>query len=111
MVSIPFDLNDKHVREQFFNDFLPGALSQLEDQAKPLWGTMSAHQMIEHLIWAFEFSTASRTTQCYTPEHLLERMKTFLHDNRPTPRDFKNPAIGEGGHPYTTRLLLKRKSS
>lgn len=51
--------------------------------------------MLEHLIWAFECSTGKLLVRCHTPDSILERVKRFLYDNRPTPREFKNPELGD----------------
>jgi hypothetical protein len=55
---------------------------------------MTARHMVEHLLLTFECSTGEITLPCRTPENVLERVKAFLYDNRPTPRGFKNPLLG-----------------
>jgi oxepin-CoA hydrolase/3-oxo-5,6-dehydrosuberyl-CoA semialdehyde dehydrogenase len=95
MISIPFDVNDRKLREEFLSKHFLDALNTLTEDEKPLWGKMTAQHMVEHLLWAFEFSTRDTGIVCHTPENLIERMKTFLHDNRPTSHDFRNPILGE----------------
>ena len=61
---------------------------------------MSAHDMIEHLIWAFECSTGTIEVPCRTPVNIIERTKRFLYHNKPTPHEFKNPLLGERPLPH-----------
>ncbi len=93
--TIPFDVNDTQLRKTFFDQLLAERISGLGEHASPLWGNMTAQHMVEHLLWAFECSTGAIVLPCCTPENLLERTKTFLYDNRPTPRGFKNPLLGQ----------------
>ena len=95
MTVIPFDVNDNKLREIFFNQHLADCITCLNENTASIWGKMNPQNMIEHLLWAFECSTGTIMLPCRTPEHLLERVKTFLHDNRPTPHNFKNPLLGE----------------
>jgi hypothetical protein len=100
VITIPFDVNDDELRTAFFDQYLAEALAGLSEHTPPHWGNMSARHMVEHLLWAFECSTGELTLPCRTPEKLLERVKAFLHDNRPTPREFKNPLLGPAPPPY-----------
>lgn len=94
MIIVPFDVNDNELRAALFERHLGEALTSLTPSRQALWGNMGAQHMIEHLFWAFSCSTGELTLPCRTPENLLERVKTFLYDNRPTPRGFKNPMLG-----------------
>jgi oxepin-CoA hydrolase/3-oxo-5,6-dehydrosuberyl-CoA semialdehyde dehydrogenase len=96
MTAIPFDVNDADLRNEFFRRLLFAALSGLRDDTRPGWGKMTAQQMVEHLIWAVEISTGKAQAECAFPEAQRERLKAFLHDNRPTPREFQNPALVAG---------------
>jgi oxepin-CoA hydrolase / 3-oxo-5,6-dehydrosuberyl-CoA semialdehyde dehydrogenase len=94
--AIPFDVNDADVREAFFRRWLFEALVALRDDTRPRWGRMTAQQMIEHLLWAFELSSGEAQVDCPVPEPQRPRLKAFLYDNRPTPREFMNPALTAG---------------
>jgi oxepin-CoA hydrolase / 3-oxo-5,6-dehydrosuberyl-CoA semialdehyde dehydrogenase len=96
MVMIPFDVNDAKVRETFLHYGLPNGLATLQENAQPRWGKMAAQQMVEHLAWAFELSTGRAQTTCSIPEAQRDRLKAFLYDNRPTPREFMNPVLTAG---------------
>jgi oxepin-CoA hydrolase/3-oxo-5,6-dehydrosuberyl-CoA semialdehyde dehydrogenase len=96
MLKLRFDVNDDSLRDTFLRTFFFGVLDGLRPETPAAWGAMTAQEMVEHLLWAFEISTGRVAAECATPEGQLERMKTFLHHNRPTPRDFMNPALAEG---------------
>jgi hypothetical protein len=96
MIAIRFDVNDSELRATFFRRLLFDALAPLRADARPCWGRMTAQQMVEHLVWAFELSTARTQVGCPIPEAQRERLKAFLYDNRPTPREFMNPALTAG---------------
>jgi oxepin-CoA hydrolase / 3-oxo-5,6-dehydrosuberyl-CoA semialdehyde dehydrogenase len=98
MMVIPFDVNDADLRNEFFRHLLFDALSALRDDTRPGWGKMTAQQMVEHLIWAVDLSIGKAEAECTFPEVQCERLKAFLYDSRPTPREFQNPALA-AGHP------------
>jgi hypothetical protein len=104
MITITFDVNDNNLRSNFFDTVLINCITNLPVETKSLWGKMSAHDMIEHLIWSFDCSIGTFEVHCHTPENILERAKRFLYDNRPTPQNYKNPLIGEDPflHHYST---------
>jgi oxepin-CoA hydrolase / 3-oxo-5,6-dehydrosuberyl-CoA semialdehyde dehydrogenase len=96
MPAIRFDVNDAELRETFFRRLLFDALAPLHDGSQPGWGKMTVQQMVEHLTWAFELSTGQAQADCPVPEAQRERLKAFLYDNRPTPREFMNPVLAAG---------------
>lgn len=95
MIEMQFDVNDDSLRNKFFIDTLPQAVKNLTQDTTPSWGKMSAHQMIEHLLWTIKISIGTIDVPCSTPESVLPRIKTFLHNNKEMSHDFKNPLIGE----------------
>jgi oxepin-CoA hydrolase/3-oxo-5,6-dehydrosuberyl-CoA semialdehyde dehydrogenase len=96
MAGSRFDVNDAALREAFLRGEVTLAVEQLDQASAPRWGRMHPQEMIEHLIWAFELSTGQAPTECSVPEAERPRMKAFLYDNRPTPREFMNPALAAG---------------
>jgi oxepin-CoA hydrolase/3-oxo-5,6-dehydrosuberyl-CoA semialdehyde dehydrogenase len=111
MRVIPFDVNDADLRETFFRRLLFEALVRLRDDARPRWGRMTAQQMIEHLLWAFELSNGEAHVECPIPESQRPRLKPFLHDNRPTPREFMNPVLMTGLPPLRHKSLAEAVAS
>jgi hypothetical protein len=96
MAPIPFDVNDANLRRTFLSHLLPDALAKLSQTSIARWGRMSAQQMTEHLLYTFEISTGKLEVPCVTRENLLERAKRFLYNDNQTPRNFKNPLLGDG---------------
>jgi len=94
--AIPLDVNNPDLRETFLRRRLFEALIPLHDDTRPHWGRMTAQQMIEHLLWAFELSNGEVHVECPIPEPQRQRMKAFLYDDRPTPREFMNPVLTTG---------------
>jgi len=96
VLKVRYDVDDASLRDTFLRTFFFGALDGLRPDATGRWGRMTAQQMVEHLAWAFECSTGRVVVECGTPADQVERMKRFLHHNRPSPPDFMNPALREG---------------
>ena len=111
MITIPFDVNDAKLRKKFFDQLFNKCIAQLDENTPPLWGKMTPQHMIEHLVWSFECATGIIEVPCRTPENLLERTKRFLHDNRPTPHEFKNPLLGENPLPFRFPTFADAKSA
>jgi hypothetical protein len=93
MPRIPFDVNDPQARDGFLRFQLTNAMAALQAEASPRWGKMTAQHMVEHLVWSFELSAGRIHVDCPFPEEQRERFKAFLRDDRPTPREFKNPVL------------------
>jgi hypothetical protein len=73
-------------------------ISQLESllpEAKPLWGKMTLQHMIEHLILAVRSSNGKLKIECFNPKEKIPALKRFLLSDRPLPKNFINPVIGE----------------
>lgn len=96
MLKLRFDVNDPALRDTFLRTFFFGALDVLRPEERARWGRMTAQQMVEHLVWAFELSTGDVRIECPVPADQLQRMKTFLHHNRPLPHEFMNPLLRDG---------------
>jgi oxepin-CoA hydrolase/3-oxo-5,6-dehydrosuberyl-CoA semialdehyde dehydrogenase len=93
---MPFDVNDAALREAFLRSEFPRAIAEVSESSRAQWGRMTPHQMVEHLIWALDCSTGRTTVECFTPGPDLDRFKRFLLSNRPSPREFMNPALATG---------------
>lgn len=96
MISNRFDVNDAEMRESFLRHEVVPAVERLGESSTPRWGRMRPQEMVEHLVWAFELSTGQASTECFVPEAEWPRLKKFLYDNRPTSREFMNPALAAG---------------
>ena len=91
----PFRVNDPDTRMDFLTRFLPEATESLREDAIPSWGEMTAQHMVEHLAWVFDVSTGRDEGTCHIPEAMRDMLKPWLHDDRPSPRGFKNPMLPE----------------
>lgn len=112
MTTIPFDVNNEKLREGFFNQLFMDCIKPLTEDTMPLWGKMSAQNMVEHLIWAFERSTSAVEMPCLTPVDLLERVKTtFLYENKPMSHDYKHPLLSKDPEPLLYNSLQEAKDA
>ena len=93
--SIRFEVNDEAGRKTLLESILPQVLAGIDGSEQPRWGRMSVQHMVEHLAWVFEISTGRSEVPCAAPEALRERAKRFLHDDRPTPVEFRSPVMDE----------------
>ena len=77
-------------------NFIP-LLRQIPADRKPLWGTMTAPQMIEHLVHAIRLSSGrfSHST-LLTPAEKIPQMQAFLMSDKPFPQSTPNPFLQEG---------------
>lgn len=111
MIAIPFDVNDVKLRREFLESGMMQLLSSLGAGVRPLWGGMTAQHMVEHLLWTFEFSTGDTNVHRDVPAPVAERMRRFLHDDRPTPHDFKNPLLGDTPPPLIFKNLEEARTA
>lgn len=64
-------------------------LDQIRAETTPLWGTMTAQQMIEHLTDGVLTSTGKKIMECPYSGEKLERSRAFLMGDEAMPRNFK----------------------
>ena len=111
MLTIPFDVNDRELRDTFLRQTLFDALAGLQCESRPGWGMMTPQQMVEHLGWAFELSTGQARVDSPVSEMQRKKLKTFLYDNRATPHEFMNPVLAVGLPPLRHAGLADAKAS
>jgi len=58
-------------------------LNRLSPDAKPLWGSMSAQRMVEHLTDMVRIATGKNPQVLQIPEDKIERMVLFLDSEKP----------------------------
>lgn len=110
MEQIPIDVNNLEIRHHFLAYTLMDAIQKLTEQSRPLWGQMTAQQMVEHLIWAFELSTGKSEITNNLPADLLEKRKKFLYINQSTPHEVPNPELERGLPPNRFASLEEAKN-
>ena len=92
------------VKNNFFREVeeLIPWLHQLDPATQPLWGTMTAQHMVEHLTASVKISVGMPEIQVHNTQELAEKFKAALiHTDRPLSRGIKNPALPE--HPLPLR--------
>jgi hypothetical protein len=77
------------------NEKINTALNKLGVDSKPLWGKMSAQHMVEHLILSYRISNDTIKVKIESDEKTLPTLKRFLLSDKPLPKLFINPIIGE----------------
>ena len=93
------DVNNLQTRQHFMKHTLMETIAGLNEESQPHWGKMTAQQMVEHLIWAFELSNGKSKIICNLSEEQEAQRKPFLYNNRPTPREVPNPELENGFPP------------
>ena len=86
-------------------------LDNLNEDMKPYWGKMTPQHMIEHVLLTFRLSTGKLNTKCFSKEEKLPTLKRFLLSNRPLPKLFVSPAVGEDLLPIEFESLEKAKEA
>ncbi len=62
---------------------------KLKNETQPLWGTMNAQRMIEHLSDSLRMSSGKDEHQLVTPEDKLDRMMAFLESEKPMAKNIE----------------------
>jgi len=83
MKKLPFLVNDPELRMEFLSRSLPEAIETLDGDTPPIWGKMTAQHMVEHLAWILDLSTGKEQAA----------FKPWLYDDRPFPREIRNPRL------------------
>lgn len=82
----------------FKKDKIQKIINGLTDNTQPLWGKMTAQQMLEHLEETLLYSMGKPEVQtCYTPEEQLEKFQDSLYTFRKMPKDYPAPFLPEDG--------------
>lgn len=83
-------------KAQFIREQFVPLLESIPADTKPLWGKMTAQQMIEHLSDYMRIHSGKAAhTEIVTPPAQLEWMRNFLETNKPFRENTKNPLMSE----------------
>lgn len=63
-------------------------LEKLKEDTKPLWGNMSAQQMVEHLTHTIEIAMNLHAYPLAITEDKFEKMRSFIESDQPLPKNF-----------------------
>jgi hypothetical protein len=91
--SIPFTPQDHEARDAFLRRSVQAALQNLNEDTTPQWGAMTARQMVEHLIWAFDISTGDIETGCLVPEERRRAIRPFIFSDAQNRRNVAHPSL------------------
>ncbi len=91
---------------RFLEDEFQNLLKNVTADTKPIWGTMDAQRMIEHLAMGFKIANG----KIKIPESAIDPKATklksiFLLSDKPLPKDFQNPIIAAGLQSYEHQSL------
>lgn len=66
-------------------------LDNLNPDAQPQWGNMSAQRMVEHLTDIVKISSGKTKLPLEVPEDRIEKMQAFLDSDKPMARNIEVP--------------------
>ena len=66
-------------------------LSTLEETQKPVWGSMSAQRMVEHLTDSVKVANGKIIIDLLIPEEKIEKMQLFLASDKPMAKNIEVP--------------------
>jgi oxepin-CoA hydrolase/3-oxo-5,6-dehydrosuberyl-CoA semialdehyde dehydrogenase len=79
-------------------DKIAESLAKLTPESKPLWGSMSPQQMIEHLEYTYRIASGEiQDFEIATPEKVLDKVKSTLYNYEKMPRGYDFPLSKESG--------------
>ncbi len=94
----------------FFNEQVPELLGKLTEETKPIWGTMDAQRVVEHLILGVKIGNGNIQIPVSKIDAKASKFKIIsLLSDRPLPRDFQNPILQKGLQPYVYSSLDEAK--
>ena len=70
-------------------------LAKLDPAQKPLWGSMNAQRMVEHLADVIRIANGKNRLELLIPEDKLERMVQFLDSDKPMAQGIEVPFAGK----------------
>jgi len=79
------------VVEKFFTEEVPSLLENLDANQQPVWGLMTAHHMIEHLIVTFKMSIGRIKIPVMSKEEDFPKLKAYLMKDSPMRRSVTSP--------------------
>ena len=72
-------------------------LTNLQTDANPLFGKMTAQHMVEHLELIISYSDGTRKAVLLTPQEKLGAMKDFLMSDKELTQGFRSPFLPQDG--------------
>ncbi|CAN5836018.1 hypothetical protein BH10BAC2_BH10BAC2_34150 [soil metagenome] len=76
------------------NEMLP-LFNKLTTDLKPLWGVMTAQQMVEHFSETMRYANGKTILPLFTQADYLPKLRAFMLSEKPFRENTKNPMIAE----------------
>lgn len=93
--------------QNFFQTEVPQLLNRFAANTKPLWGTMSATKMLQHLLAGTQIMLSKRVVPLTVDEEKLPRYKAFLMSDKPFGESLPKPELY---HEYESLSVLEFES-
>ncbi|MBL0340093.1 MAG: DUF1569 domain-containing protein [Bacteroidetes bacterium] len=82
---------DIHNREDIYN-----RLKNLEQNAKPVFGSMSPQHIVEHLAFMLQVSTGKNPQRFYSTDDVATTLKQqLIYSDAALPHNIKSPVLGD----------------
>jgi len=96
--------------------FSVASLYSLSLEAKPLWGSLSPQEMIEHLVFSVRVSFDKIESKIITPKEKISKAASFVYSKKPLPKNivvsfFKKPTSFLVGCLIKNGVLFTKKIS
>jgi acyl-coenzyme A thioesterase PaaI-like protein len=96
--------------KQFLQETVNQAVKKLEADQKPVWGTASAQEMLEHLTDSVRFSYIKPWDKTREVSDKQKQYKAFFYNDQPFPRNMQNPLYKDGRPPLRNPDLEAAKA-
>lgn len=98
--------------EQFMYHTVAELTSSFKEEVQPLWGTMNATEMLDHLSLTFRASNGLVTAPLSSePEKALKLKQIVLLSERPLMKNFDNPVLAMAPRPEKKHTHEQAKES
>lgn len=77
--------------DSFLTEDLPNYLLHIEENTQPLWGNMTATQMVDHLYSGLLLAQKANDVPIRIPSGKLEAYRSFLMSDKPLPKFAEQP--------------------
>lgn len=95
--------------EDFFREEVPGLLDKLGPDQSPIWGLMTPHHMVEHLIVTFKMSIGRIKIPVISKEEDFPKLKAYLMKDSPMRRSVPSPTGKNNLQPLRSASLDEAK--
>lgn len=98
-------LLDLDAARAYLEKDVPRLLDELQPDTQALWGAMTAHHMVEHLIVTLKLARGRVKIPIVTPPEKWERSKPFIIGDREMPKSVPSPVGKDDLQPLRTATI------